>query len=329
MNVWKPAATLLVIASFALALVAPLWTYALSLAAFGMPHVLSELRYVDHRFQQRFPLRRGIALLLMLAAVAGTRALGVGEWLSPRATTITELGLLALAATLFLPELLRAGRLQGAVGLAVIALLLVGCGWAPFTTMVLLAFLHNLTPVGLLAERFRGKLRRRALWLCGLTFGVIPFILASGLLQPLLLDRGWLSGDAWSALGPVESHFGSFVPDPLLQHELALPLFTAAVFLQCMHYAAVLHVLPRSWGREDVYQPTTTGLVRWPQQRLFMVLLVAIGALFFAGFRVAFVDTRLIYSIFAIVHAWVEVPVLLAALSGGALKLRATPAGAA
>jgi len=66
--------------SFFGAVALPLATYTAALALFGLAHVLSELRYVDHRFGAR--LRGGLLLpiLLLIAAAALARLGGMAGW---------------------------------------------------------------------------------------------------------------------------------------------------------------------------------------------------------------------------------------------------------
>ena len=61
--------TLTLAAAFA-AVAAPLWTYAVSLALFGLPHVLVELRYVDRAFAPGLGRRMVRAVLVGLGAIA-------------------------------------------------------------------------------------------------------------------------------------------------------------------------------------------------------------------------------------------------------------------
>ena len=70
-------AALLVVAALT-ASAAPLLVYTVSLAAFGLPHVFAELRYVDFRFRRR--LARGvlIGLLVWLGALIALRVADLG-----------------------------------------------------------------------------------------------------------------------------------------------------------------------------------------------------------------------------------------------------------
>ena len=75
----------LLVGALAVSVAAPLPTYVLTLALFGIPHVLVELRYVDERFGARLPTvgpRAALAVLLAaLVVVTTTQAAGVASFL--------------------------------------------------------------------------------------------------------------------------------------------------------------------------------------------------------------------------------------------------------
>jgi hypothetical protein len=56
------------------------------------------------------------------------------------------------------------------------------------------------------------------------------------------------------------------------------------------------------------------GLVRWPSPPRFALLLAVLAAGSLLHFALAFGEARGLYGVFAAVHAWIEVPVLLAAI---------------
>ena len=290
----------IVLGSAAAAVTAPVWTYAISLLLFGLPHVLVELRYVDERFAARVPRRMILGLGAGLLGIVTMRALGLFGIASSLTHITIELvlgvGLIAVALPLLTHR--RTSPLALAAGLA----LVMGIVYAPITTMVAMALLHNLTPVGFLAERLQGNDRRRAMFICLLVFGLIPaailFVPPTGtfLIGPL-------------SIGHLDSHLPTFVPPAWLGTSFADRLFATAAFLQCMHYAVVLHVLPRLSGGSE----TKHAVVPWPKQQTFVTAVAAIGLLFAIGFAANFAGTRSVYSLFAAVHAWIEIPLLLIA----------------
>lgn len=285
------------------AVVWPLWTYALTLALFGLPHVLVELRYVDERFAARLPKRFAAVLAGGLSTIVLLRVLalgGVGTSVG-RATLELLCGAVLVAAAALLAA--RARALPGAVAAAV---LLCGALVDPAATLVGLAILHNLTPVAFLAERLRGRARRRALFAAAVAFGVVPAMLL-GLDLPAAMTTGPFD------TGSLDAHLPAFVPLSLLDDPCADRLFTVATYLQCLHYAAVLHILPVLGGAAE----TNGRTLSWPGVSHFRVAIGAATAALFGGFVWHFVGARSVYSVFAALHSWLELPLLALACGRG------------
>jgi hypothetical protein len=232
---------------------------------------------------------------------------GIGE---PRVRVALELGLGAALVLCVLPRLLRAGPVHAALGACGIVLALTAARVCPLDAIVWFALFHNLTPVGFLAERLRGAVRRRALGWCAVAFGAVPALFASGALGAALVRFGLPSSSAGPpGVGALTSHLGAFVPGSLRGGALELDLFRAAAFLQCMHYAVVLHVLPRLGGG-DV---GSTAPLCWPRSRWLPAATAAVSVGLTAAFGLVFADARVVYGIVAAVHAWIEIPVLVLA----------------
>lgn len=293
------AITALGLATAAAAAIAPLWVYALSLAAFGLPHVLTELRYVDERFALRTTARVRRGLVLLLLAIVAVRLAGLGGV----GTTPARIGLeLTLGVVLVLWPLQQCGTRALAPGLLLAAALAFGTATAPATTMVLFALLHNLTPIGLLAERLRGRDRRRALLGCVVAFVLVPLAMLL-LLPPPAVLHGPLG------TGELDQHLAVFVPGRLHGGEAGDRLFAIAAWWQCVHYAIVLHVLPRLGGGAE-------GRA-WPRPRAFARGVLVVGAVMALAFASGFGTARAAYGVLAAVHAWIELPAL--ALAAGAI----------
>lgn len=319
------AAAALVAAAFLACAAAPLWVYALGLACCGLPHVVSELRYVDARFSARLsrPLL-GSWVAALAVVVAGRLGALVGLW--PQAARPELLLVAGLAASaLLVPS--ASARWRGACLLA-LGLLGLGIAWDPLATFVILALLHNLTPLGFLAERLEGARRRRALACAAALFFGLPLLLASGLVPVLWGPALWgpaLWGPALS--GPTSAPFGLELSGQLRVFLLpawqAAPwaerLFAAAVFTQCMHYLYVILLLP-ALDREGAWHgaPTLEGsgratLAPWPGISGTALLLVALGLASLLLFALlGFERARSWYGLSAAVHAWIELPLLLA-----------------
>lgn len=299
--------------SFVAAAIAPVWTYALSLALFGLPHVACELRYLDERFGARVDRATWRRLAGALLAIAGLRALavvGVGDFALRAAVELLLGGALVAALA---PCFARATTLPRTLALATLALALAGASLAPAAALVAFAFLHNLTPLGLLAERLRGPARAPGLALAALGFVALPALLVFGGRAPIVHAFGLpLHDDGPGALGDLAAATPAFVPGPWLDAPWAGDLFAAAAFLQCMHYLVVIGWLPRL-GAGD--QPAAPKL-RWPEPRAFAGLVVAGTALLAVGYLADFAGARTAYGVVASVHAWIEVPILLLAAAG-------------
>lgn len=292
------------------ATLAPLLTYTLTLSIFGGAHVLCELRFVEARFAARIRSRilAGIGVFLgLIVVIRLLRALNI--WLDMASITAELIGVVGLAV-LTLPTLARAGTVPLIIGGVLVSTVSAGLLFAPMLTILFLACLHNWTPLGFLAEGLPKPERQRGRWLAGVAFIGVPVLIATGL-------PGRLLGSAWQELtvlptGSLASNLGAYLPAAVHHTDWAVPAFSAFVFAQCMHYAAVIGVLPRrAPGGEGA--ASVVGLSRIPRQPwlIGVVLLSAVG---FIGYTTDFRVARSWYAIIAAVHAWVEVPVLLLAL---------------
>jgi hypothetical protein len=293
-----------VLAAAALAAVAwPLLTYTLTLAAFGAVHVLCELRYVDLRFGPRIERRLRIALLAGVGLIAAGRlARSAGLW-PPAIADVVELAIGVGLVALVIPTLRRArcALLAAVIGAA----LAIGAAVSPVHALLAIAVLHNLTPVGFLAEAAGG---RRALAGAAVVFVAVPLLIATGL--PYLLLAGVAAPEA-SLLpaGPLASHLGAYLPAAALDHAWTLHAFSACVFLQCAHYVYVIDVLPRGLPAD------ARGTLPWPAPPLAIAVLVGAAVVAIAAFAGDFADARARYGALAALHAWLEVPVLLLAIT--------------
>jgi hypothetical protein len=187
--------------------------------------------------------------------------------------------------------------------------LVIGAVVAPTTTIVTLAVLHNLTPLGFFAD----ALDRRDLGLAAVALLGVPLVIATGLPAWMLTDAS-AAGAAFDPLqvGPLADHLGVYVPNALHGRPFTEHLFRAAVYGQWAHYVAVIGVLPALTSPAD----RASARVPWPPVGLFAAAVVALAVPLFAAFTIAFADARAAYGLLAAVHAWIEVPVLLGVLGG-------------
>ncbi len=293
---------------------APLPAYALSLALFGIAHVLVELRYVDGRFGARLNDRHGALILGVLALAVLTRTITWQGWIDPMGGLLVELGLVALLALTTLPHL-GASRLAALTAMLVAAAIAAGSALAPLQTIVLLAVLHNLTPIGFLAERLGPGARTwRFASVMLVLFVLVPVAIAAGATTQGLLALGWeRSSSALPGVGTLAQHQGVFVPATWWEEDAAVRVFAAVTYLQWLHYATVIGVLPRALGPRD--EPGNQPRLPWPGARVLAVLvaLLAIAAAY--SFSTDFSGARAAYGVPAALHAWIEIPLLLIALS--------------
>lgn len=302
-----PAAAVAAIATLFLSAVAlPLATFTVVLALFGPAHIASELRYLDHRFSARLGLSRVKILGLLLAAAMATRLLGTVRLLPSAPMAALEIFLAAAAVLTLVPS----GGLRRWSAGALALLLVTGAVMAPLLTLLILAVTHNLTPIGFLAERLRGRARGRAMILAFIGFIALPLVIASGLPFAVLANVGWIAPEAavFPSAGPLEANLGAYVPRWALDDGWALHAFSACVFAQCMHYVAVIGVLLA------LIPAGSTPVVPWPTTRRFTIGLIVLGGAMALGFSLDYEIARHVYALAALLHAWLELPLLLLAL---------------
>jgi hypothetical protein len=143
----------------------------------------------------------------------------------------------------------------------------------------------------------------------------LPLLVATGLPREALTS---LLG-AVPALDPLhagslDAHLYVYVPPQFVATPAAIDLFTASVVAQGAHYAAVIIILPWLLSRFDA---KARGLAPWPKAAWFVTICGMVALLGLARFFAGFADARALYGIFASVHAWIEIPVLIVALTGG------------
>jgi hypothetical protein len=317
--IWTAAFAAAAILGLAAVAVAPLAAYVILIALFGLPHVLAEMRYCDERFSGVTP-RIALALIGgLLAALAMVRLLGTYGAASPYLTGPLELilgGALALAASIFM-------RRFRWLGLAIATAVVFGALYFPLPTFLIWAWLHNLTPLGFIAEALKGRARTHALLALSVPFFILPaFVALGGLVWIGDVLFAHDPATAPSALGAGLKPLQAFLPPMKLDD--AVPLFQAAVLAQVMHYVAVIALLPRllTDGRARPGR-----LVPWPRWRLFYLVLAAAGLVSFAVYAADFVEARSAYALAATLHSWIELPVFLMALGGGftARRIRRSP----
>jgi hypothetical protein len=288
--------------------IAPLATYSLTLAAFGAAHVLSELRYVDRRFGRSLGGARLTAMAVFLAGAVLARSLGVFGVVPVAVAVAAEL---ACVTALVLSAAIGGSASRRALAVAAATALGFATLVSPFDTAVTLSLLHNFTPLVFLWEIAPRARRGRIMALAALAFIGLPLLVATGLPRRLLAALTAMDLDPIGA-GGLADHLYVYVPRPLLASDAAIDLFSAAVVAQCAHYAAVILVLPALLA---ALAPGAKGIVPWPRGAVFAAGLVLCAACVFLVFAHDFVEARALYGIAASVHAWIELPLVVIALT--------------
>jgi hypothetical protein len=289
--------------------IAPIATFVLMISAFGLPHVIYELRYCDERFTARTSRRLLSILGVLIAMIALGRVANGAHWIPSSIFVPLELTLGAVLA-LVAAWHMRVHRWLGAVAGVVFA---VGASQFPLETFLLWAWLHNLTPVGFVAEIARGDARWAWMRILFVPFVVLPGLVATGVFHDMLAAIMSLPElQAASIFGAGDTPLMSFLPP----QSYDLNLFSAAVVAQAMHYVAVIVLLPRLLRAQGGAGSAST-VVRWPDWRQFGVLVTVISLVAFCLYAVSYRDARAAYAVAAAIHAWIELPVLLMALGQG------------
>lgn len=301
------------IVSVASVAIAPIAAFVLMISAFGLPHVLYELRYVDERFSARMSAQPLAAIGALVALIAAARIANGLHILMGDAFLWIELGLgavLALTAT----ALMRHNKPLGAVIGTAFAL---GAIFAPIPTFLVWAWLHNLTPLGFVAEITEGEERRRWLMLLTIPFFVLPGLVATGVFHDLANLVFQAAELQWTSMfGAGDKPLLSFLPPDSLD----LNLFSAAVVAQSMHYVAVIVLLPQLLRAKQ--GPAGQTIVPWPTWPVFAAGVAAIAAVAFGVYAVSYSDARAAYGVAAAIHAWIELPILLLAIGQGFTSAR-------
>lgn len=309
-----------IIASLICATAFPLLTYAATLAVFGLAHIACELRFVDQRFSSRMNTKFALMLGVVLALIVCARAAMVFRIAPASIAFNAELSLVLVLVLIAYGYMPASNKTMRWTGLLFIAGLAFGLVISPVTTVLVLAVLHNLTPVGFIVELTPSPQRKLALGLTSLCLIGIPLLIASGALS-WLLDLVIVRQENFSIFptGPLEKHLGAFLPESMRGHHWSTNAFAGIVFAQCMHYLAVIFVMPRLIGPLQA-EKTQATFIKWPRSGWFWSIVLLSTAALVLVYTKNFAWARSLYSIVAVLHAYIEIPLLLWAFAS------ATPA---
>lgn len=290
-----------------LTVLAPVWLLLLGPLVLGVPHVASDIRYLLVR--PPLPLgRRGLVLLLgpllLMTFLRVLSTLGAPFYaeLEIALGSAAMLGGVALAP--------RGNPRQKGLAFAVVLALTAVALLSPWTSLVIIAHVHNFVAFGLWLWLFRVEVSRRALFLIAGSYLAVLALPLSGALDGVLLDH--------ASQGDV-GHFGLIeMADTLapgLELDLALRLVATYAFAQSLHYAIWLRLIPQRFDPRVAPPTFERSLARVRGDfgaigfGLLVVLTLAIPAAalaFDAG------QVRNVYLLAALAHGWLELGIIAA-----------------
>lgn len=284
-----------------LALFFPAELYLISLALFGLPHVICELNYLYQRYAGRWPWRWWLPIGLLLGCQAVVRT---GVWLGSHPPDVGQIADLATLMGLALVMAFAPMRVQGlsrilGILMATTILWLLQQG-AWLTALLLLSIAHNFTPLGFALDLAREDVRHQTMLRNFLAYFSLPV---------LVVLIGWSGNDA---LDISEYHF------ELLRNQIPIvwqtesagragAIMSAVALAQCLHYLAVIWWIPRAIS--------TTRPKSLLTQKLGWLAALAV-VLLLIYFWTDNSSAKQLYSIAAGFHAWLEWPVLIMQLLG-------------
>jgi hypothetical protein len=300
-----------IILSLVMSISFPLMTYGSTLAVFGLAHVANELRFIDQRFGERITRRFSFTLAVLLGGITITRCSMVFGFAPASLAYNFELVLVFLLAFSTLMQVPGA-RISS---LFVVILLSIGFLYSPISTILILAVLHNLTPMGFIVEIAPPSSKMLALMICVAIFLLLPLAIASGIFAALLEPMiGIHQNVSLLPTGALEQHLGVFLPKSLHTTTWATDAFSAIVFAQCMHYLAVTYVMPKLI-KKLMPKETIKPFFPWPNTAIFWITIVGLTAILAIFYLQDFIWARAVYGIAAAMHAYLEIPILLLAFT--------------
>lgn len=273
----------------------PIGLYLFALAVFGLPHVLWEMAWVRRVWGAALPGLTWICLLGALLLQACARVAlwrGTIDGATAAVCDVATLSMAILATLLLLRQVPARQRVLLGASAVLLSLALFSVADTPYVLGVLavLAIAHNFTPIGLMPAYTRiGPWPARQVMLLLFTAPLVLFVLLWALQVAAPSD---------AALHPAE---WGWVQGYSLR--LGSALLPALVWAQCLHYLAVLHLMPRAIGSD------------WQGLPLRPLALVACGLLL-AYFIGDFGAARGLYAVVAGMHAWLELPLILLSVLG-------------
>jgi hypothetical protein len=226
--------------ALALAVTAPMLLLIVGPLVLGVPHVLSDLRYLVLRPALSRPLRWlllsgcGVLFGVRLAELLGVH--GLARW------ELGGAGLLALSVVLLGATTLKSPRTLGAL-LLIVALSGAALRW-PNAARLCLSHGHNVIALALWALVF-SRSRRRALLVSLSVLVAVALLLATPLAW-----WGFRHGSQ-AALGLHAFAAAEVLAPGIADTTLALGVVSSFAYLQSVHYAIWLHAVPQEVTRGE------------------------------------------------------------------------------
>jgi hypothetical protein len=261
-------ASLLFLSALVSASLLPIVIIALGPLVWGVPHVISDVRYLI----TRPGLHRRPAVLAAIACATVAAALGYGV----RG---------ALAGAAFAVLLSRAPWRRKALMVASLGALFAAAQWAGWFADLAFVHLHNLVGV-ILWWAWRSR-KGRLHWLPLAIFAAGTALILSGAVEPAVARAGGLTA-AWTGLS--FSH-AAWMMSPTTQGAIAVRLVVLYAFAQSAHYVVWLRLIPE----DDRPSPTPRSFAQSLRALhadvggavLWTALLVALGLGCWAAVSVA------------------------------------------
>ncbi len=215
------AASLLLLSAYISASTIPLWALALGPLLWGIPHILSDIRYLVVR--KGLHKRRLVLAILAIGVLAAALGAGVRG---------------ALAAAFVAALVARGSRLRRALAAFAILPFLALALWAGWKADLAFAHLHNVVAFGLwwAWRRRTSKLHILPLAL----FALGSLLLLTGAAAPTLALTGGLSAP-WTGLSIRHLAWGL---SPTMAEPWASRLIVFYAFAQSAHYVVWLRLIP-------------------------------------------------------------------------------------
>jgi hypothetical protein len=290
-----------VLVTFMLVMLAPAALLALGPILLGVPHVASDVRYLVLR---REVSRPAIVITLAFASLV-TLVRGLGMWL-PAALpwgTVEMVLLCTWIASAAAAGAHASGRLRLIAPLALVAL---GAAFFivpnPGATVIILGHAHNVIAIAVWLFVFRRSVRAATLPL--LLAGVAVVVLLSGVTLPVTMAHS-------RALGVSLVDAASWMA-PGFSVRAGVAVVLSFAFLQSMHYAVWLGWIPQ----EDVaaqgtlsFKMSVRSMMRDFGSRGLLVV-AALTVLVVASACFALTRTRELYLSLAVFHGYLEMAML-------------------